>query len=196
MAALSLKYARLLALGVRGGADDDSPKPDWKAEARKHERRSKEKDKKLAELEEEKKKRDEENQTEQEKAIEAARKEGEDAARKEGNAEVRTDRLEAAVARLAAGKFADVDDALLRVQAALRRGDLDEGDVFNDESRVQTDVVKTWLDELLVEKKHLASGATTVQGDGDGGKGGGGDGKGLEDMSVDEHFKAISKGAK
>ncbi len=176
--------------GGDGGPASGGDKTDWQAESRKHERRWKDRDKKISELEKQLKEREDADLNDVDKAIRDAREEAAREAREAAQSDVRDDRLEAAVSRLAAGRFADIDDALLRVQAAIRRGeDLSPDDVFTDDNRVNNDVVKEYLDKLLTEKKHLATGAGTVQGDGDGGKGGDGGGKGLGEMSVEEHLK-------
>ena len=159
---------------------------DWKAYARKHERLSKKASKQVEDLQAELAKAKEATQTEQEKALEQARKEAAEEARSEVTAELRKERLQAAVARTAATKFADVDDAI-------RLLDLDD-DIFDEDGKVNTDNLKSALDDLLERKPHLAASPIGKKpaGDADAGKGSGG-AKSLEDMSVEEHLEAIRR---
>jgi len=159
---------------------------DWKAYARKHERLSKKASKQVEDLQAELAKAKEATQTEQEKALEQARKEAADEARNELTAELRKERLQSAVARTAAGKFADVDDAI-------RLLDLDD-DIFDEDGKVNADNLKSALDDLLDRKPHLAASPLGKKpaGDADAGKGQGGS-KSLEDMSVEEHLEAIRR---
>jgi hypothetical protein len=126
-------------------------------------------------------------QTEQEKALEQARKEAAEEARGELTKELRKERLQSAVARTAAGKFADVDDAIKLL-------DLDDDDIFDEDGKVNADNLKSALDDLLDRKPHLAASPIGKKpaGDADAGKGSGG-AKSLEDMSVEEHLAAIRR---
>src|SRR4051812_44571442 len=112
--------------------------PDWKAESRKHEKRSKAERKRADELEARLKKIEESNQTDQEKAIQKAKEEAKAEAHTEAEQSRRDDRLEVAVTRLAnkgvkvkvdgkdeVSKFADSDDALVWIQKGIKSGDLD-----------------------------------------------------------------------
>lgn len=168
---------------------DPNDDPDWKSRSRSWERKAKAALKERDELRQAKADRDDQSKSEHDRALEKARQETEEKIRGEAQAELRTERLDSTVARLAAGRFADVDDALLRIQAAIRSGDLDEEEVFVD-NKVQSDVVKTWLAKLLKEKPHLA-GKASVNGDADAGKGR--SGKDLDDMSIDDHLKSIQR---
>lgn len=170
---------------------DPDPKPDdWKAHARKHEREAKKARKERDELERKLKERDDANKSEQEKAIEKAREEARTEALTASQKERRNDRLEVAVTRNAAKTFADVDDALVHVQRAIAAGDIDEDDIFDSEGKVQTEALKTALDELLERKPHLKATPGRVAGDADAGRGSG-SGKSADDMSTDEHLKAV-----
>lgn len=159
---------------------------DWKAYARKHERLSKKASKQVEDLQAELAKAKEATQSEQEKALEQARKEAAEEARSELTAELRKERLQSAVARTAAGKFADVEDAIKLL-------DLDD-DIFDEDGKVDTDNLKSALDDLLERKPHLAASPLGKKpaGDADSGKGSGG-AKSLEDMSVEEHLEAIRR---
>lgn len=186
-------------------ADPAKNEPDWKNQARKHERRAKAEKKAREAAEAKLKEQDEADKTEQQKAIDAAKEEGRTAALTEAEKERRGDRLEVAVTRLASKgvkvgddenvKFADTEDALLHLEKAIKRGDVDEDDIFDSEGKVQTAALTEALVELLENKKHLrADGAGSGAGAGsaDAGRGGGG-GKEKEEMSVDDHLKSIRK---
>jgi hypothetical protein len=103
--------------------------------------------KRAAELEAELQKHREATQSETEKAIEAARKEGADGVRAELTAARVLDKIEVR----AAGKFADPEDAQLRL--APRAADF----VAKDGS-IRTDEIDAALAELLEQKPHLAAG--------------------------------------
>lgn len=164
--------------------EDDT---DWKAYARKHERLSKKATKQIDDLQAELAKAKEATQSDQEKAIEQARKEAAEEARNEVGAELRKERLHSAVARTAATRFADVDDAI-------RLLDLDDEDIFDEDGKVNAENLSSALDDLLERKPHLAASPIGKKpaGDADAGKGQGG-AKSLEDMSVEEHLQAIRR---
>lgn len=172
---------------------EDDPKPeeptpepedktDWKAEARKHERRSKQAQKRIEEIEAKLAKIDDANKTEQEKALDAARKEAAEETRTELQNEVRAERLSAAIARQAADKFADIDDAI-------RLLDTDNADLFNDEGQLQNEALTDALNDLLERKPHLGKKDAPI-GESDAGKGAA---SSPEDMSVEDHLKAIQQ---
>jgi len=166
--------------------ESTSSEPDWKRESRKHERRAKEAAKKLAEYEAKLAEVDEANKTEQEKAIEKARQEAAEEAMKAAAVELRAERLSAAIAREAAKDFADVDDAI-------RLLDTEDDDLFDDDGKVQTDSLKSALADLLERKPHLkADAGRPTGGSSDAGKGGSG-APSLEEMSVEDHLKAIRR---
>lgn len=172
---------------VKAEQPEATEETDWKAYARKHERLSKKASKQVEDLQAELAKAKEATQTEQEKALEQARKEAADEARNEVVGELRKERLQAAVARSAAGKFADVDDAIKLL-------DLEDDDIFDEDGKVNADNLKSALDDLLDRKPHLAASPLGKKpaGDADAGKGQGGS-KSLEDMSVEEHLEAIRR---
>lgn len=188
---------------------ETTSEPDWKSESRKHERRSKAEKKRADELEAKLAAIEASNQTEQEKAIAKAKEEAKAEALAESAEERRRDRLEVASTRIATTgikvkdaddkdvvlKFADPDDALIYLERAIKNGDVDHDDIFNDEGKVQTDALSSALQQILESKPHLqANGIGTpapkVKGSADGGKGSAG--KDEESKSVDEIFKSIS----
>lgn len=158
--------------------------PDYKALARKNDNKAKALAKRAEAAEKRLAEREDEDKSEQEKALEAARKEAADAARSEVTGAVRKKLLRAEVKALAAGKFADPDDAVKLL-------DVDDEDAFDEDGEVQVDALKTALDALLEAKPHLAAGAKTP-GDSDAGKGSGA-GKSYEEMSVEEHHNRIRR---
>lgn len=168
-------------------APEKSEDTDWKSHARKHERQAKKSSKRVEELEAELTKFREATQSEQEKAISQARKEAAEEAKSEVLAELRKERLSASVARHAAGKFADVEDAI-------RLLDLDDADIFDEDGKVDNDNLKQALTDLLDRKPHLAASPVGKKpaGDADAGKGKGGS-QSLEDMSVEDHLNRIRR---
>ena len=178
------------AAGADDTANDDASQddggknePDWKRESRKHERRAKESQARADAAEKRLKELEDADKTEHEKALEQARKEAADSARAEVTEKTRTRVLKAEIKELAAGKFADPEDAIKLL-------DLDQDDIFDDEGEVQTTALKEALDDLLERKPHLAAGSGSGGGAGDSDRGKGkGAGKDLEDMSVEEHFQ-------
>lgn len=192
-------------------ADSDADKTDWKAMARKHEARAKKVAKERDELAAKQKKIDEANATDHEKAITKAREEATSEVTSKYETERRAERLELAVTRSATKgvkltvdgeektvKFADPDDAMAHLERAIKRGDVDGEDIYTDDGKVDKDALNTALVELLEDKPHLrasnGNGAADRKssGDADLGKGKGG-GKGLEDMSPEDHLKALQK---
>ncbi len=189
--------------------DDDKINSDdaWKVKARKTEAQRKriqeERDKlaaKLAEIEKS-------NMSAQEKAIAKAREDATAEVTTKYEQERRTDRIENAVTKLALKgfkakdgdkditlKFADPDDAQLRLDRALRNGDLEYDDIYTD-GKAQTDALTDFLTELLTEHPRLralepgSNGGKKV--DFDAGKGSGSGRKDLESMTSDDHLKEI-----
>lgn len=201
--------------GDKGGGSGDGERDAayWKQMARKHERQAKANKKRADELTAEKATREQESQTEHEKAVTAARKEGETAAEQKFAETRRADKVENAVTRLAAKgfkvgdgdkqrtlRFADPDDAQLRLERAIRAGDLSWDDIYAD-GKVDTAALTEFLSEVLTDNEHLqaraagnGNGGGRPAGDADAGKGkGGGASKTLEDMTPDDHFQAIRK---
>ncbi len=198
--------------------EDDEDKitkdDDWQTKARKSERQRKRADedaKRIAKERDDLKatlaKIEQSNLSDQEKAIAKAREEAASEVTSKFEAERRTDRIEHAVTRLSLQgfkvgegdkattlRFADPDDAQLRIERALRNGDLTHDEIYGD-GKVKPDALKAFLTELLEEHPRLRAedGNRHKQEivDLDGGKGKGGGAKSLEDMTPDEHYKAI-----
>lgn len=203
-----------------GGADDDdddgsgaidmSDPKQAKRAARKHERRAERERKAREKAEADLAKLRKDGQSASERAVEEAKEQARREAQQEIQAERRKDRLELATTRSAARgvkvdvdgekktvRFADPDDALIYIEAAIRRGDLSEDDIFNGEGKVQADALDEALVEILEKKPQLAADAATggagrPRGGSDAGKGSGGSSD-LESMSVDDHFKDVRR---
>lgn len=150
-----------------------------KREPRRAAKRAREAEKKLKAAEKELDKLKGKDKSASQKAIDEAKRE----AREEAAKETRADRLETTVTRLAAAgveieidedgdtksvtvRAADPEDVLARVERAIRRGDLDEDDVFDENHRVQSDEIKEFVAELLEDNPRLRADA----GDGGGKK--------------------------
>jgi hypothetical protein len=189
--------------------DDDEPvkkDDDWQAKSRKNEGRYKREKRKREKLEKDAEERESADKTDQEKAVDEAKKAGREEAEKKALEERKADRLESASIRLASKgltigegddaetvRFADPDDAHLHVERAIRRGEIDTDDIFDDEGKVDSDALQSELEKLLERKPHLKAGET----EGSGGKGSGdpdtrkgGPAKNdLEGMSPEDHAK-------
>jgi hypothetical protein len=197
--------------GESGQQQPQAKEENWRQRSRSWERKAKEAEKQRAEYEKRLKDREEQDKSEFEKAVEAARQEGEKTARDASEKERRADRLETAAVRLASkgfkvtdedGKevtvtFADPDDAHIHIERMLRRGDLDEGELFDDNGRVRNEALTEALTELIQNRPHLAANGAVagkprskVAGSADGGKGSGG-AKELEDRTPEEWLTAI-----
>lgn len=184
--------------------DDEkvTPDDDWKTKSRKNETRAKRAERDAEELRDKLKKREDADKSEEQKKIDAAREEGESKAKTEAEKERRSDRLEVAVTRAASKgvevkvgdeektlRFDDPEDALVFIERQLSRGDLDEGDIFGEDGKVNTEAVTEALADLLKEKPKLAADAEgRKSGDPDTRKGGPAD-KDLESMSPEDHAK-------
>lgn len=181
------KATEAVADQPKADAETAEENTDWKSHARKHERLAKRSHKEVEELQAELAKLREGQQTEQEKALEQARKEAAEQTRSELVGELRRERLASAVAKQAAGKFQDVDDAL-------RLLDADESALFDEEGKVDSDALGSALADLLEAKPHLAASPAGKRpvGDPDAGKGEGA-AKSLEEMSVEDHLNAIKR---
>lgn len=158
----------------------EETKPDYEALAKKHEGRAKHSFTKVKELEAKLKKLEDADKSEQDKALDKARED----AKTEVASAYQKRLLRAEVKALAAGKFADPEDA----QDLLK---LKDEDVFDEDGDVKTDVVETALKDLLERKPHLAAGGNSGAGDPDRGKGKGAAST-LEEMSVEDHIKRQS----
>lgn len=196
----------------KGGSDDEEKDEededdkvgkddDWQTKSRKNERRAKREKEAREEAEAKLKKREDADKSDTQKAIEKAREEAKAEALSEAEKARRSDRLEVAVTRLASKgitqgegddaktvRFADTDDALLNIERAINKGDIDESDIFDDEGKVDSDALKSELADLLRRKPHLAAdGAERPDpGDNDARKGGAAKSD-LEAMSPEEH---------
>ena len=177
--------------------DDDATK------ARKHERWAKREREKREKLEAELKKLRDADKSEHEKALEKAREEARNEALTEADKERRADRLELSVTRLAAKgitlgegddaktvKFADADDALLRIERAIRRGDIDSEDIYDDEGKVKTDALTEELATIARDNPHLVGEGERPKPKGDPDARKGDPAKNdLESMSPEDHAK-------
>jgi hypothetical protein len=183
--------------------DPVNPDDDWKAKSRKNETRAKKAEREAKEAKEALAKREEADQTESEKAVAKAKEEGRKEALTEAEKERRADRLEVAVTRLASKgikigegdeakmvRFADSEDALLHVERAISRGEVDAADIYDDEGKVKADALTAELAQLLERKPHLAAGKgeTPKPGDPDFRKGDPAKND-LEAMSPEDHAK-------
>jgi hypothetical protein len=183
-----------------------------KRESRKHERRAKKAEERAAAAEAKLKDIEGKNKSAQEKALEAARDEARAEVKAEYEKSRRSDRLEGAVLRLAAKgvkvgdgddaqivRFDDPEDALVFIERAIAREDIDADDIYDEDGKVQTDALTSELVDLLERKPKLAAGSDDdgdsgrsrrkVKGSSDAGKGSGG--KDVEDMDPDDHLKAL-----
>lgn len=196
-----------------GAADQQNDPGYLKAQSRKHERRAKAERKAREEAERKLREREDADKTEQQKAIDKAREEATAEVTTKYEKQQRADRIENAVTKLslkgfkakdADGKeivlrFADPDDAQLRLDRALRNEDLTYDDIYAD-GKVQSPAIVEFLTELLEEHPRLraqdrattgAAGGKDV--DFDGGKGGGSGDKDPDSMSHDDHLKAVQR---
>lgn len=90
-------------------------------------------------------------------------------------------------------KFTDADDALAQIERQISRGDLDAGELFDDDGRVNREALEEALTDLAEDKPHLvgaAANGTRQKGKGDGGKGKGA-AKSAEDLSIEELDKKV-----
>lgn len=203
-----------------GGSGDDAGKgargrrrgqPDWKRESRKHERNYKKAMRRVGELEKSQKDRNDADKSTREKELDEARSTARGELEEKHKTERRADRLEVAVTKAAAKglkigdgddaktlKFADPDDALLHLDRAIRSGELDPDDIFDNDGRVRSDALDEALTEILESKPHLAA----ESGNGGSGrrvKGGADGGKGKApntDMTVESRLKQIRRHSK
>lgn len=165
-------------------ADPDPDKvksdDDWRTKARKHENAAKRERKAREEAERKLREREDANKSEHEKALEQARKEARTEALTEAEKERRADRLEVAVTRLASRgvtvgegddaksvRFADAEDALLNVERAISRGEIDTDDIYDSEGKINNEALTTALAELATAKPHLLDSAERPKPKGD-----------------------------
>lgn len=199
------------------GGDDEVAK--LREELRRHrrtEKRAKAEKQRADELAAKLKKIEDADKSEHEKALEDARKTARDEALSEAQKERRSERLESAIVRLSKGielgsgddaKTVQFDDDLVQmaVERAIAKGDLDEDDLFDDQGRVDRDALAAEVTDLLGRKPSLIAGGSNGGNGGNGSNGNGrrggnadlgrgrGAGKSLDDMTPEDHFKAISK---
>lgn len=174
---------------------------DWEVKSRKNERFGKKEKKRADALAKKLAEREEADQSDSEKAINEAQKKGREEAQAAADKERRADRLEVAVTRLASKKiklgegddaeevrFADTEDALLHIERAIAKDEIDADDIFDSEGKVNTDALQSELVQLLERKPHLKDGGgkEAPNGDPDTGKGGPAS-TDLEAMSPDDH---------
>ncbi len=193
-------------------ADDDDgkvkPGDDWRAKARKHERDAKKLREENEALKAAQAEADKAKMSEHELALAKAREDATAEVTTKFEAQQRTDRIENAVTKLALRgfkakdgdkevtlKFADPDDAQLRLDRALRNDEIAYDDIYAD-GKVRTDAVTAFLTELLEEHPRLRAQDGNGNGGGkkvdfDAGKGSGSGRKDLESMSPDDHLKEI-----
>jgi hypothetical protein len=183
------------------------PEDDWKTKSRKNETRAKRAERELEEERGKRTEREEAEKTEHQKAIDKAKEEGRAEVETKAAKERKADRLEVSVTRLAGRKlkvgdgddaeevrFADPEDALMHVERAIARDEIDAEDIFDKDGKVDSDALQKELVELLERKPHLrestGSGKTPEpkKGDPDTRKGDPADGS-LEGMSIEDHIK-------
>ncbi len=183
------------------------PEDDWKTKSRKNETRAKRAERELKEEREKREEREETDKSEHEKALEKAKKEGRAEVETKAAQERKADRLEVSVTRLAGKKlkvgegddaeevrFADPEDALMHVERAISRDEIDAEDIFDKDGKVDPAALQKELVELLERKPHLRENSGSEKapepkkGDPDTRKGDPADGS-LESMSAEDHAK-------
>lgn len=126
------------------------------------------------------------SQTETEKLVAKAR----DEARAEVLSEVRRDRVLDKIEVLAAGRFADPEDAKLRLASRV-------DEFVGEDGTIDAKAIEGALTKLLTEKPHLAGGGgRRFEGGGDGGVRGGGQGPTLEERIREAEGKGDWKTAR
>lgn len=141
---------------------------DWKAHSRRHEREAKKARREADELRKQLAQREDADKSEQEKALDKARQEAADAAKAEVTGAFRKRILNAEIRALAAGRFADPDDAI-------RLLDVEDEDAFDDQGDVKSADLSKAVDDLLDRKPHLKANGHRPSGSSDAGKGNAGD---------------------
>jgi len=147
--------------------DDKGSTKDYRKELRRYERSSKRaaaaKDKKLADLEKELTDLKSSTDSETDKTIDSAVKKVEENLKQEYEGKLRHERLQATIARKAASKFKDVEDAALFLNLDL--------DLVFDGDDIQEDVIEDELEKLLERKSYLKATGARPTGSSDAGKG-------------------------
>jgi hypothetical protein len=128
--------------------ETEAPETDWKALARKWEREAKKNQTTAAKAMEEAERIREANSTEAEKALAAARREGQQAAEKEWKTKWQTERLHGEALRLMNGKVSDP-------RLAFPHLDLDG--VMDDNGKVNSKALEKAVDDLLAEFPALSA---------------------------------------
>ena len=186
---------------------------EWKRLARRSQKAHKRLEEKYNKLAAKDQQRTEAEKTAHQKELDEARKEVEESLGRKHELERRQDRLESAATLMATRgvkvgkddkqrtvKFNDPDDALVHLERAIAKGDVDGDELFDKEGKVDKTALSAALAELLGDKPHLGVESkprkSQSAGDGDGGKGSGGTGTELEDMTPEDHFNQIFKGGK
>jgi hypothetical protein len=129
------------------------------------ERRAKTAERELADLRKKLSEFEAQSLSETERALKQAREEAAAEVAGRYETERRAERLELAVTRQATRgvkldddetvKFADPDDALAHLDRAIRRGEIDGNDIYDDQGRVQSDALESALADLLRARPHL-----------------------------------------
>lgn len=183
-----------------------TPDDDWKAKSRKNEAAAKRERKERERLEAELQKLRDKDKSDHERAIEKARAEARTEALSEAEKERRSDRLEVAVTRLATKgirvgegedaetiRFADADDALLRVERAVRRGEIDADEIYDGEGKVKNAELVDALREIAADNPHLVADGERPAPKGDPDTNKGGPAEDLDAMTAEDHFQAIRR---
>lgn len=189
--------------------DDDKPiEPNWKQQARRHEREAKAARKREADLQAKLQERDDADKSEQQKAVDKARTDATTEVTSKYELERRAERLELAVTRIAVAKgvklgegdkqktvkFTDAEDVQMWVERQIKNGNIPPEDIYDDNGRINAEALSDALAGLAANKPSWLQGATNGNKgvDFDGGKGKG-SAKGVEDLSVEEHYKRMQK---
>lgn len=182
-----------------------SPEPNWKQQARRHEREAKAARKREADLQTKLKERDDADKSEQDKAIDKARTDATKEVSSKYELERRAERLELAVTRIAVGKgvtigegdkqktvkFTDAEDVQMWVERQVKNGNIDADEIYDENGKVNAEALSDSLAQLAASKPSWLQGAPAAKGpDFDGGKGKG-SAKGVDDLSVEEHYKRM-----
>lgn len=163
-----------------GDGDDAGSTTDWKAEARKHEDRSKSHKARADKAEADLKKIQDANKSEQQKAIDDAVNK----AKSETATGFRTSIAQAEVKAAATGMLEYPDTAwdLLK---------LDVDKLFDEDNEIDSKQITEAIEKLLKDRPKLAAGAASkTSGGADGGKGSK-ESPSQEDMSVEDHLKDV-----
>jgi hypothetical protein len=198
---------------------DDAELEEWKAYARKWEKRAKDKptgagraEREAARLKRERdelaaklKEREDADKSDQEKAIDTAKRQAREEALSEADKDRRADRLEMAVSKVAAirgvklgagddaktVKFTDPDDVLMWLEKQIDRGDIDADTIYKD-GRVDMDALAEELMALAEAKPGWLAGAGKQNGI-PAGSSDAGKGAAPSGNSVESELKAVQR---